>query len=228
MNIGTGQQHAADPADLPGILSREDQRKAFGKARRHTIAVRFLKYLFPVLSLCIVSLYFLPERKNLALLDLPVSVKDINLSGKGLKMINPRYTGGSDKIGRYKVEAEYALQQVTATNILELYKITGQIEQQNNKWTRLTANKGIYDTSTEQMTLKGNVLVSSSQGMEARLESAAIDMKKQVIASNKPVQVKLNGNEINALTMKMFAARKRVLFKGGVKVKLFMNKSMTN
>ena len=224
MNIGAPQPGTATLADLPGILSKEDQRKAFGKAKRHTFAARALKYLMPLVSLGIVSLYFIPKDSKTILPDIPVSIDSIDLSSKGLKMINPRYAGGNDKLGRYKVEAEYALQSMSATNLLELHKISGVINQPDNKWIKLQANEGKYDTTTEKMELQGDILISSNQGMEARLQSAKIDMKKQAIVSDKPVQMKMNGNIIDAQSLSLDSARKRVLFKGGVKVKLFKNK----
>ncbi len=227
MNIGASQARPADLSDLPGILSQKDQRKAFGKAKRHTIIVKLLKFLLPMASLGIVSLYFIPRDIGRVVTGLPVQIDAIDLSSKGLKMINPRYSGGNDKLGRYKVEADYALQQVTATHIMELHNISGEIEQPNKKWTKLQATKGIYNTRTERMDLQGSIVVSSNQGMEARLQSARIDMKDQVIITDQPVHMKMNDNIIDAGRMILNVAQKRVLFTGGVKVKLLKNKSMT-
>ena len=120
-----------------------------------------LKFAMPLLSLGIIGLYLLPDGATSISLDLPVSIDSLNLSSKGLKMINPRYAGGNDKIGRYKIEAEYALQQISATHVLELHKISGTIEQTDNKWTKLKATKGIYDTKTERMELDGDIVITS-------------------------------------------------------------------
>lgn len=227
MNIGATQAHPGDLSDLPGILSKEDQRRAFAKARRHTYGVKALKFLLPLLSLGILGLYFLPKDNIPISVDLPVTIQGIDLSSKGLKMINPRYAGGNDKLGYYKIEAEYALQQISKTHILELHKISGTLEQPNRKWTKLTATRGIYDTNSEHMELQGEILISSNQGMAARMQSADIDMKSQLITTDKPVQMTMNGNNIEAQSMKLSGARKSVLFSGGVKVKLQKNRSLT-
>ena len=226
--MNTASLHTtADLSDLPGILSAKDQRRAFGKAKRHTYAVKALKYLMPLLSVVIIVLYFIPTKKVSLLPDLPVSIDSLALSGNGLKMINPRYSGSSDKLGSYEVQAEYALQQVSATHIMELHKISGHIKQPDNKWTKLQANKGIYDTKKESMNLSGDILIRTNQGMAARLQSADVNMKKQEIITDEPVLVEMNGNKIEAEAMNLSIARKRVLFTGGVKVKLLRNKSMT-
>jgi len=227
MNIGLTQQASSNLDDLPGIVSAKEQRRAFGKAKRHTWVAKFMKFFLPLVSLGIFGLYFLPDGKKMQIAGGEASIEGINLSDKGLKMINPRYSGGSKKIGRYKIEAEYALQQITATHILELHKIVGNIQQPENKWLNLTADKGIYDTKSEKMDLSGPILITTNQGMEAHLQAAKIDMKTQTITSNKPVQMKLNDNVINAANMNLDIARKRVLFGGGVKVKLLKSKSMT-
>lgn len=224
MNSGAIQPAAASLIDLPGILSKEGQRKAFRTAKRHTFAARTLKYLMPLASIGIVGLYFVPDATKIGLPALPVAIESIDLTSKGLKMINPRYAGGSEKLGRYKVEAEYALQSITQTHLLELHKISGEIIQPNNKWIKLKATQGLYDTNTEQMELNGDIIISSNQGMEARLQTAKIDMKKQIIISDKPVQMKMNDNVINAQSMVLDTAKKHVMFSGGVKVKLLKNK----
>ena len=226
MNIGAPQQATANLADLPGVLSKEDQRKAFGTAKRHTYAAKALKYIMPMLSVGIIGLYFLPYGVKQILPDLPVSIDSIDLSSKGLKMINPRYAGGNDELGRYKIEAEYALQNIKATHLLELHKISGEIEQPNNKWTKLQATQGTYDTKTEYMELMGDIQITTNQGMEAKLQTAKIDMKKQTITTDKPVHMKMNGNTIDATSMVLNSSKKRVLFEGGVKVKLFKDKRM--
>ena len=227
MNIGASQLHETGLDELPGILSKQDQRKAFGKAKRHTYGVKALKLLMPLLSLTIISLYFIPNAKIPLSLDIPVTIEGIDLSSKGLKMINPRYSGGSDKTGYYKIEADYALQQISQTHILELHKISGALEQANNKWTRLSATKGIYDTKTEKMNLQDDILISTNQGMQVKMQSADIDMKKQLIRTDKPIYMTLNGNIIEAQSMVITGKQKRVLFSGGVKVKLYKNKTLT-
>jgi len=227
MNIGLTQQASASLDDLPGLASAKEQRKAFGKAKRHTWATKFMKVLLPLLSLGIFGLYFLPDSRKMQIAGGEASFEGINLSGKGLKMINPRYSGGSKKLGRYKVEAEYAYQKITATHILELHKITGNILRPDNKSLKLKAHAGVYDTEKEYLNLSGGVDITTNQGMEAHLQNAKINMKNQTITSDKPVQMKVNGNVINANNMRLDIAGKHVLFGGGVKVKLLKGKSMT-
>ncbi len=221
------QFQSAELGDLPTILSKEDQRKAFGKAKRHTYAAKMLKFFLPLLSLGILGLYFVPDGSSPISLDLPVTIEGIDLSSEGLKMINPRYSGGNDKLGRYKVEAEYALQQITKTHLLALHKISGFLEQPNKKWIKLVANKGNYNTKSEKMTLQGNILITSNQGMRVKMKSADIDMKTQTITTVHPVHMKLNENTIEAAAMTMLSAQKRVLFSGGVKVTLQKNQPLT-
>ncbi|MCF6198440.1 MAG: LPS export ABC transporter periplasmic protein LptC [Hyphomicrobiaceae bacterium] len=227
MNIGLTQQASSNLDDLPGIVSAKEQRRAFGKAKRHTWAAKFMKFFLPLVSFGIFGLYFLPDGRKIQIADGQASIEGLNLSSKGLKMINPRYSGGNEKLGRYKIEAEYALQNITATHILELHMITGNILQPGNKTLKLKANEGIYDTKKEFMELKGGIVITTNQGMEAHLQTAKINMKKQVIISDKPVRMKMNENVIDAANMHLDIARKSVLFGGGVKVRLLKSKSMT-
>ena len=228
MHSAAPQFQSADLTDLPTILSAEDQRKAFGKARRHTYAAKALKFLLPLLSLGIFGLYFVPNGTSPVSLDIPVSIDGVDLSSEGLKMINPRYAGGNDKLGRYKIEAEYALQKITKTHLLELHKISGFLEQPDKKWTKLTATKGNYNTKSEKMILSGDILITSNQGMAVKMKHADIDMKTQMIISDQPVHMTLNESTIKAASMILSTNNKTVLFGGGVQVTLQKNKSLTN
>lgn len=207
--------------DLPTILTKQEQRRAFRRARRHTVLIKVLQVMMPVAALGIIGLYFLPSDKLPVTMEIPVKIDSLGLDSKGLKMINPHYSGQHKKFGRYSIGADYALQQITATHILEMYKISGLLEGADNKKTRLTANKGIYDTQRERMKLLGGIRILSESGMTAALNTAEIDIKKQLLVSDQPVHMTLNKNVIIADKMILQGDQKRLLFEGGVKVKLF-------
>jgi len=135
---------AAVRHDPPSILSKEDQRKAFRKARRHTLLVKVLRNALPVLCLVIAGLYFIPYKKTIQLPgNAEASIQALDLSSEGLKMINPRYTGQNDKLGSYTIEAEYALQNLKTPYRLKMHKITGLITHPDKKWTRLEAERPV-------------------------------------------------------------------------------------
>lgn len=214
------RQAGASQRDLPRILSKEDQARAFRRARRHTLFVKALKLLLPAASLTIVALYFVPDGKIVIPLESPVTIESLDLSGGGLKMMNPRYTGSNEKLGRYRIEAEYALQQIDAVHRLQMHNITAEIVHPDNKTTKMTASKGTYDTKAEQMQLEGVIEITSDRGMSARLSSANVDVKQQMIATDQPVMMMMNDNRIDAANMNLSTKEKRVSFNGGVKVRV--------
>jgi lipopolysaccharide transport protein LptA/LPS export ABC transporter protein LptC len=225
--MNTGVLHIGDAGEreLPRILTKEEQRRAFGRARRHTLLVKALRLLLPAASLAIAGLYLLPDGKVVLKNPLPVAVESVDLSTKGLKMINPSYIGGDDKIGRYRVAAEYALQQVKAVHILDMHSITAHIDHPDKKWTQLSATQGTYDTKTEKMTLDGAIDISSNRGMAARLQHADVDVKQQLVTTDRPVTMSYGENAISADTMRLWVKEKRALFNGAVQLRLLARAS---
>jgi lipopolysaccharide export system protein LptC len=221
MNMGVAQNRMTTAHELPSVHSADDQRKAFRRARRHSFMIKGLKRLMPVLSIVILGLYFVPYGTVQKLSELPVSVGKLDLGSDGLKMINPRYSGSNPKLGTYRIEAEYALQQVKTPHILKMHNISGDIEHPDRKWTKMTAKQGTYDTKTEKMTLSGAIHIISNRGMEVRLQSADMNVKQQQIISRQPVMMRLHENTINAGNMNLGLKNKRLFFSGGVKMRLY-------
>ena len=228
MSIGTAHIESQSFRDQPNLHSKEAQRKAFRRARRHSLLVRTLKWMLPATALGIVALYFLPDRNQMDS-DLPqIAISSLNLSSEGLKMVNPSFTGQNDKIGKYRIGADYALQQISAPNLLTLHNITAEIEHPDNKTSKLVASKGLYDTKTEQMSIEGVVHITSEKGIEAKLENAEVDVKEQRISTKYPVFMRLEQNTINAGNMTLSTKNKRIQFGGGVKMQLYKTPSVDN
>jgi lipopolysaccharide export system protein LptC len=82
----------------------------------------------------------------------------------------------------------------------------------------LTANSGSYDMKTEMLTLADKIHVVSSNGYEARLSEAAVDVHKGTIISDKPVWVKLTGSVIDGKNLEVRDSGNVIRFGGGVRM----------
>ncbi len=74
--------------------------------------------------------------------------------------------------------------------MVELQDLRAVMEMQDKISYDISAKVGFYDSRTEMLTLQHNIVVTSSDGFQARLSEAAVDIKSGKIVSEKSVEVK--------------------------------------
>src|SRR4029077_3310509 len=111
-------------------------------------------------------------------------------------------------------------QDILKTDLVELQGIRASMQMQDQTTFETTANNGLYNTKTEQLTLEQNVVVTTSNGYQARLAEAVVDMKGGKITSEKPVEGKTSDWTINANRMEVADSGKVIRFDSGVAVTL--------
>ncbi len=214
-------------ADYPFALSNRDYlggrdagdwSKSIARARSHSRRVSWLRILLPVLAAGIAGLYFLSPRIYVTIGDMDASVAGLVIEKGRLRMINPKLEGASGKQGVYVVTADYAEQVVANPDIIYLTGLKAEMNDDRKGWSRLYAPKGTFHTKTEKLELTGDIRTAQSGGMTARLSSASIDMKKQIIVSNEPVDVDFLNGTLRADTMTIHSGENRVIFRKNVRV----------
>lgn len=198
----------------------ERRQKAFKRAQQHSRVVFFLRRVFPVMAVLCVGAYFVTGEFAVQYGDLKASVKKVEITKNELKMTNPRLEGHDAKAGSYLVTADTATQKASSPYVINLKVINGKLEHPQNGVVNLKANDGVFDTKKEELSLKGDLVVTAENGMVARLEQAYIIFKKQEISSDKPVFVEMNSSTIRAERMHMNGLTKELTFTDRVRVKL--------
>jgi lipopolysaccharide export system protein LptC len=89
----------------------------------------------------------------------------------------------------------------------------------------MSAKAGIYDTKAETLVVKPDIVLKSSNGYEAYLSEASVDIRKGNIVSEKPVSVKLLNGTLNSNRLEITNAGEVLKFDGGVTMMLDMSKS---
>ena len=195
-----------------------DRDRAFRKAQLHSRLVRSLQLALPILAVAAVGLYFLPNTLSVQVGGVTASIKGISASSKELTMVNPRLQGVSAKYGSYVVTAVSATQKVKAPHLVGLKTIDARIDNRDKSWSKLTADKGKFNTKTEQLQLAGNIKVKTNSQMSARLSTARVDMKKQTITSKTPVEVTMPTGKVSGRSMFVDSGKNIVDFRGNVRV----------
>jgi lipopolysaccharide export system protein LptC len=204
-------------------FGRGDSDRAFRAAIRHSRLVRILRVVIPgaVVLAVVGGVVFSLLLKPLNVLSkLPVDVKGLVVSGTKIMMQQPRIAGFTRDNRRYVLTAQAAGQDITKPDLVELHGINATMEMKDQDTFETTANDGIYNSKTELLTLRENIVVTSASGYRALLSEAVVDIKGGKIVSEKPVQVKTATWTINANRMEVIDSGDVMRFERGVTVVL--------
>jgi lipopolysaccharide export system protein LptC len=197
---------------------RAEGDRIFRAARRHSRRVRALRVAIPFfalvsLAVILAAVWFNPLR---AITRIPADIAGLVVSGTKVTMQHPRLSGYGNDGRPYELTARAAAQDITKPNLLELRDMHANVEMQDNSKVTISALHGLYDTKGELLTLRDNIVVVSSAGYEGRLSEAFIDIRKGVIISDKPVEVKMLNGTLNANRLEVTESGDLARFQGGV------------
>ncbi len=196
-----------------------DREREFRRASRHSVRVRMLKILLPLLAAGILSLYALPSLLRVSI-DKgrgTASVRAITLEAGSLKMLEPVVKGVNDKNDAYEFVADSATQASRDADVMFLDRIRGRMAGHDGKITTLTAPNGIHNNKADEMTFNNGAVVKREPDMTATFQTATVYMKKQTVISKTPVIVRLHESTIHAETMTLFWGDQRAIFEGNVR-----------
>lgn len=186
--------------------------RAFRRARLHSLWVRILRVVLPVFAVAALGLYFVEARLRIGIGNGTASADAVQLSGDDLKMVNPRFEGFTDDKGRYVVTAKGARQDLQHTDLVNLETVQARLTQPDSSWANVTANKGRYSTKSQVLVLAGNIVMTTSDGMRAKLSVAEVDTRKQRLFSRQPVLVETANGTVRSQEMEVLAEERRVVF----------------
>jgi lipopolysaccharide export system protein LptC len=199
-----------------------DRERVFRAAARHSRFVRFCRAAIPVTLVLIVgSVAALAYFKPFAMLaKLPIDPTKLVLSGTKITMEAP-HLGGYTRDGRpYDLTARAAAQDLTNQGVLELTDVHAHVAMQDKSTVEVKAATGVYDTRDDMLNLQTDIVITSSTGYSAKLDEAQVDIRKNTIVSDKPVQVKMTSGTVNANHLEVSENGDLIHFDKGVEMNL--------
>jgi lipopolysaccharide export system protein LptC len=195
-----------------------DREPLFRAAARHSRWVRFFRRAIPVsLVTVLVAVAAIAYFKPLHLLA-KIPLDRLMVSGTKITMEAPKL-GGFTRDGRpYDLKARTAAQDLTNPGVLELTGVHATVQTQDRANVDLKAATGVYDTKADLLTLHTDIVLTSSSGYSARLNQATVDIKKNRITSNEPVEVKLTNGTVNANALEVTENGEVIRFDNGVEM----------
>jgi lipopolysaccharide export system protein LptC len=187
--------------------------------------VRLLRIGIPVGALVVVSVFALATwvSQLKMLIRLPGDLQGLVIQGSKITMQAPRISGYTTDGRPYQLSARAAAQDLSNPNKVELQDLRAKVEMQDKTTIDMVAMLGVYETKSEMLVLRDSILLTASNGYEARLSEAVIDIRKGTIVSDKPVAVKMLEGTLNANRLQVLEAADLLRFDGGVSLTLVLN-----
>jgi lipopolysaccharide export system protein LptC len=171
-----------------------------------------------VAAVIVVATFFNPFKLIAAF---PIDLGKVSLSGTKITMESPRVGGFTSDARSYELTANAAAQDVTKPEFLELKGINAKVELKDGQRVQLKALNGLYNTKSEVLKLRDEILLSTTSGYEGHLTEATVETGTGHIVSDSPVEMKLlNGGKLNANHLEVVNNGDQITFSGGVELLL--------
>jgi lipopolysaccharide export system protein LptC len=202
-----------NPALQAGIEAR------FAIAARHSRMVRMLRVAVPaavILAMAMIILVSIFNPFRMLLPQLPIEMGNLVVSGTKITMESPHMAGYSTDRRPYEVWAKTAVQDLTDPDHVDLKTLRGKVLMEDQSTVTLEAVDGRMDTKQQLLDLHKDIYLQTTNGYEAWLSQAFVDMGKGTVTSDEHVDVKWADGKLSADTMKVSGGGEVVRFDGHV------------
>ncbi len=200
----------------PHSPSREAE---FNSAQNHSRRVRLLKLGLPLLAV-VMALGFFGYSYMSAPVMLDMDVTSSAISDGKLVMANPKLEGFTKDNLAYSMTASRALQSLGNTGRIELEDIKAKLPVDAGNWASIDAKGGVYDSAKNTLDITSDIVVTTTDGMVAKLKSAFIDIGKGDLKTGDAVDIVLKGTKIAADSMTVLENGKVLVFEKRVRMQI--------
>jgi lipopolysaccharide export system protein LptC len=203
--------------DLEGLSPKRAYSRAQRAARRHSLLVRVLRWVFPGIGILILA-----GMIGLVVLFNVLSglgVSNLMLTSEGLVMDQPELSG-HDGDRSYKVTARRAIQRLTDPRIIDLETIRADIVLSKDQSAEIIALKGTYNNAAETLRLYEGIQLEWSEGYTVDLADVEVDLKNGVLSTSEPVSIRSERGHVVAGKLDYDQDRGLVRFHDGIRMTL--------
>jgi lipopolysaccharide export system protein LptC len=200
-----------DPSEIRGD-------EVYVEARRHSGLVRWLKIILPATAVACIVAFVVAIRIVTGDIAELFSLAGVTMDTKSLIMEKPHLSGFKGTEHSYEVVAERAVQDLANPKVARLEGIKAEFGLTADVKVNLTATAGVINTDTEKLQLTDGIKVSSTNGYEARLDSAHVDFKTKELTSEGMIEISATEGLVRAHTLHVGEDGKKIMFGGGVSV----------
>ena len=150
----------------------------------------------------------------------PVTMEGAAFAAGKLVMASPKLEGFTKDGRAYVMTAVRAIQNFDQQGAIDLEGIDARMPVDKDNWARVEAKTGVYDRDSNTLQLNTDIVVTTTDGMTARLNSAFLDVGKGTLKSADPVAIERLGTKITADSMEMLDNGKLLIFEKRVRMNI--------
>lgn len=154
----------------------------------HSRVVGWLKIIFPLMALGILSTLFLLSRSVDPTKTIPFAKIDLKERSKGQSMTAPRFSGVSPRGDQISFSATSAQPDPNNTKRAFAEKLSSRIVLKSGTTIDFSADTGVIDDSNDIATLEGSVVMQSSTGYVVHTQEISSGIRTVRSETKGPIQ----------------------------------------
>lgn len=199
---------------LPTLLTKG---RSYSEAKRHSARVKRLKIILPVAA-ALISMSFIAVSVVRSWLPEELSIESSTIENGKIVMMKPAVAGRNDDGIAYSMNADRALQDIAQPNIMTLENISAAVPS-GEIIARVLAEEGIFDRATNKLEMTKPFEINLSNGIQARFQSASVDLKGGTLTSDDPIAIDTKEGSIVAKSLQIADNGKSITFSGQVRAR---------
>ena len=219
-------QPIGDRKVLESLPSRA--RTTNDQAAARSRLVKRLRVALPITALVLIAAFFFNTQNqgpDSAFLD---EFTDLTSATEELKMANPRFAGVDDKGVPFEITADYAIQPPEDREFVLLERPKA-IQGDEGEANTVTAEKGVFSSESNILELSDGVQLNHRIGNEIyvfRSDAATVSIDDETVISDVGVGGEgPDGGSLKADRMQAYNGEGRVVFEGGVSMRIYPKSS---
>lgn len=195
----------------------------FRIAARHSRLVRALRIAVPaavLLALAVIVGVSVFNPFRMLMPKLPIDTGNLLVSGTKITMESPHLAGYTPDQRPYELWAKTAIQDLRDPDHVELDKLRTRVVMEDGSTAFLDARTGKFDNKQQTLDLHKDIFMKTTNGYEARLSQAFVDMAKNTVSSDEHVDVKMSNGTVSSDRLRIYGGGEVVRFEGNVVMNL--------
>lgn len=201
-----------------GINSPASIGRTYDAALKHSARVKRLKYILPIAA-AVISLSFIAISVIRSWVPEELSIESATIEDGKIVMMKPAVAGRNDDGIAYSMNADRALQDIAQPNMMTLENINAAVPS-GDMIARVLAQEGIFDRNTNKLQMTKPFEINLSNGIQARFQSADVDMRGGTLSTNDPIAIDTKDGSIVAKSLQIADNGKSITFSGQVRARI--------
>jgi lipopolysaccharide export system protein LptC len=136
-----------------------------------------------------------------------------------ITVTDSRFTGFDKRDQPFSISARSAVQDENDASKVRLQSVDAEVRHKSGQQISIKSNTAVYDANSKTINLQGDVRISSTDGFDARMAEAVVDINQHRLRSEVPVKVVHPRGVIQANGMEIEDDGARILFFNRVKAR---------